>query len=697
MYALADALAPLYGGVSLTRGYSRVCQLGLSRKHRSIPHAGIGAALLSALSPVLSAADRLDGITITAPSSEGVPRTGDVVTEESAVAREHIPAQRFTESGTSLARVIGRSAGAQTRGAGGFGSVETLSIRAGTTAQTGVYLDGIRLNRAGNPSFDFATLDILGLDSVDVYRGGTPLALGGGDIGGAVNLRSPDLGEQGTSFTLGGDIGSFGARGLRLGVTTGYRAWRALGAIGIREADNDFEVLDDNGTSFNPFDDEIERRTNADASRESVLTRLQYTFNDTRQASVLLQASSRDTGVPTPRNNPDNDARFDDDTVSLQLAHTADGLGFWNTRQTLFANVLNSTFDDQDSDVGLGAQLTDSDGTTFGARFYAERIGDAGTLAVVLELSEETLEQVDRIRDGQDLDAQRLEASLLTNYALWLRDESIVLTPGIEWRRTLDEVSVDEAAVALRGTPESTNETAFNPRLGVRASLGSGYSLRANVARNERSPSFTELFGDSGLLISSSDLVSESGVNADIALHWQDNPDAPRHHASIGVFGSDRDDLIATVFDARGVGRAENIGGATVVGLELELSSAFAQHWSLDANLTWQDTRQVSDFGAFDGQNLPGQAELAASARIEFRHGRWRAWYGADYERNRFFDTANLLAAPDSTVQHAGIEWKRSAFALSLSLDNLGDVAVEDFRGFPRPGRSAFFSVQYKH
>lgn len=653
--------------------------------------------VVAMLTTPVQASDLLDGITITAPA-DGQQRTGEVVAEESAVARHTIPVERFTETNASLGAVLSRSVGTQARGAGGFGSVETLSIRAGTSAQTGVYLDGIRLNGAGNPSFDFATLEALNLSSIDVYRGGTPLALGGGDIGGAVNLRTPTGGTDTTKArqdgTLGISGGSFGARGAHVSGSASRGQWFALGAISTREADNNYRVTDNNGTRFNTTDDSREDRLNADVSRQALLGRLLYRVSDKREASVLVQATARDSGVPTPRNNEGNDARFSDDTTSVHLTHTARQLGSWNTRQTLYHHTLDYLYNDRDGDVGLGVQSTDSANTTLGTKFFAEHVDDTGSLSLILDAREENLDQRDLIRGARNLEGRRFEYTLLSSYALWLPGDTLVLTPGVEWRRTRDRVRVTTEAAALRGAPEKTEERAFMQSLGMRAELGRGFSLRANAARVQRSPSFTELFGDSGLLLANSLLIPERGSNIDLALAWQDTPANPRHRISVGVFTSDRDQLITTVFDSRGVGRAENIGEARAHGVELEVASALTRTITLDGNLTWQDTEQITELDSTDGKQLPGQATVVLGARLEWAYGQWRSWYGVDHERDRFYDTGNLLRAPDNTVQHAGLQWQQKPFTVSFSLDNIGDVVVEDFRGFPRPGRSAYLAVK---
>lgn len=651
----------------------------------------VGAVLVCARA--VNAQDSIDSITITAPVGTQDAETGEVVEFESSVARSDITSERLVEGSGSVARALARNVGVQTRGTGGFGTSEFLSIRAGSRQQTGVFLDGIRLNGATNPAFDFAAIDAIGLQAVELYRGGTPLALGSGDIGGAVNLRTSTRIDDDRLARIGLQVGSFGSAAASVGSQGRYGAWHVLGSLSARSADNDFDILNNNGTSFNTLDDRIEARQNADASRLALLARLRYDHSTDRSSSLLIQGSQRDTGIPTINNSAGNNARLGDDAVALQATHILNRLGAWNTRQTLFLNTRNTLFDDRDSTVGLGAQLTGSGSQATGLRLFAERPGVQGTASLALDFRSESLTHRDDIRGGRDLEARRQEWNIRSHYALWLPGDTVVVTPQLSWSGFQDRVQVSEEAEALRGAPASSDETVFTQGLGFRAELGSVLTLRGNAARVHRRPSFGELFGDSGLFLASPDLVSETGVNADLSVSLADDPETPTRYASLTVFHSRRDDLIANVFDARGVGRAENIASARVDGVELELGYTVSPRLRIDANLTWQDTRQISSINAFDGRQLPGQAVWAGGTRVEWRNAAWRIWYSVDHERGRFFDTGNVLPASDSTLQRAGLAWARGPWALSLSMDNLGDVVTEDFRGFPHPGRAVFFDL----
>ena len=84
--------------------------------------------------------------------------------------------------------LIGEQVGVQLRRFGGPGEPSELSIRGSTAAQVQVQLDGIPINSVLTGSTDLSQLCTGLIESVDIVRGGASLEVGGGAIGGLVDL-----------------------------------------------------------------------------------------------------------------------------------------------------------------------------------------------------------------------------------------------------------------------------------------------------------------------------------------------------------------------------------------------------------------------------------------------------------------------------------------------------------------------------
>ena len=130
---------------------------------------------------------------------EGPVETGEVQHEEFSGSFKRIDREELQRRDIDLAEIISHESGVQSLQVGGFGTFSSITVRAASAAQTGVYLDGIQLNSGGNSVVDLSLLDLLTAGSLDIYRGATPLQLGAGTIGGAINIRSPVVGSEDSS------------------------------------------------------------------------------------------------------------------------------------------------------------------------------------------------------------------------------------------------------------------------------------------------------------------------------------------------------------------------------------------------------------------------------------------------------------------------------------------------------------------
>jgi len=273
--------------------------------------------------------------------------TGEVQHEEFSGSFTRIDREELLRRDIDVAEILSHESGVQSLQVGGFGTFSSITVRAASAAQTGVYLDGIQLNSGGNSVIDLSLLDLLSAESLDIYRGATPLQLGTATIGGAINIRSPivDSGNSSTRALFG--IGSFNMQQAQALHRGRYDGWDVIGGFSLQQSDNDYPFLDSNGTPLNVNDDTRQDRNNAAVQRFSTIAKAGTAWSDDSRTDLLLQATIRDTGVPEFRNSADNVAEFNTDNLQLQLNHRQDGLGSrgnWNSRFGIFQHIDNDEF-----------------------------------------------------------------------------------------------------------------------------------------------------------------------------------------------------------------------------------------------------------------------------------------------------------------------------------------------------------------
>ena len=244
---------------------------------------------------------------------------------------------------------------------------------------------------------------------------------------------------------------------------------------------------------------------------------------------------------------------------------------------------------------------------------------------------------------------------------------------------------------------ENFSTSTLLPQLRLSYSLNDQWTLISNVSQHKRTPSFFELFGSQGLFEGNASLQTETSNNFDIGLRWQS-------HLSNGIdasvefagFYNRRQNLITRVYNARGIGRSENLAKASVGGVEFNPQIAFTNGIALKANLTLQDSENLSPISGFTGKQLPGESRLDGSVKANWTKDKWKLEYEYRFNSDRFYDSANLLPAANQRIHNISVQRSWKDWRLDVELNNLTDHNYEDFNGYAKPGRAAFISVFYQ-
>ncbi len=176
---------------------------------------------------------------------------------------------------TSIAEALARTAGVHVRSLGGLGGYSSISVRGHASGHTAVFVNGVPLSRVASVSADLGRFDLASFSSLELYRGGVPVSLGGAALGGALVLHTA-VGPAPDAVRVSMGAGSFGARHLRAR-WLGGRADGSIGyhlSAGYTGAAGDFVYFDDNGTNLNPSDDEMVRRSNNGYDRVDAVARV---------------------------------------------------------------------------------------------------------------------------------------------------------------------------------------------------------------------------------------------------------------------------------------------------------------------------------------------------------------------------------------------------------------------------------------
>jgi len=647
-------------------------------------------AVATAASVAAEEIETLDPLEVTA-TPERTRRTGDVELSETPAVVTVIERDRFEGRLTSLGEVIEAETGVQVRRSGGLGSISEASLRGASSQQVMVYLDGLPLNQAFGGGVDLSRVSLAGVGAIEVYRGITPIQFPRASLGGAINIRTPRA-SDGNRTSINAGYGSFSTVEAGLLHQGEHRGWETVLSADYLNSKNDFTFVNDNGTDFNSGDDREERRNNAQVERGGGLLKVGRRFGDDTRLDLMVTGFGKDQGLPSVDNSPDTVATLDTLEFNGNLRLSAETLADspWNGSLRLYGGSVREDFDDSLAQIGQIATNTLDHTRRYGAQTYVERAALDSTIAAILDVSRETYDSEDQLNRRETREASRNSLETGAQASLFWFDQRLLVTPALRFLVNRDEF----------GDPSGPRtESWWSPQVGLKYEVSSVLDLRANAGRYVRPPSFFELFGDRGFLIGNSQLEAESGVNLDLGLSYNAlSPATWLDSAEFRATGfySDVDDLIAFVFDARGVGRPVNISSARIAGLELGSTLTFPTDTLMTLNATFQNPENSSEVAVFDGKRLPGRYTTMVYLRLDQFFGRFKFYYEFLFESGLFYDRANLLPATNVNKHNVGVAGEFGRWRLGFQAENLTNQNFEQFNGFPTPGRAFFGTVSYR-
>ncbi len=642
------------------------------------------------------------------PPAASTPRA-DHLASGSVVSPDDSP-RAHDDLGTLMLEVPGVT----TTRTGALGSFTTLSLRGSNPDQVRVFIDGVPVAIAEGGGVDLSTLPLGDVDRVEVYRGQAPLSFGESALGGILSITTRTPGTPSVGARAG--MGSFGA--YFGDADASGRAGRLRLYLGVHglSSKGDFPYLNDNGTPLNPADDRTVPRQNDDVEQADGTFRAAVDLRGRRTLSLGVIAFGRDQGLPGPHLAPTRFVRFATARALTYLRYESrDDLG---ASGHLDAQLFFSVQRDHYTDPGeLSAGVWDTHDTTLSTGLTANAtrpLADWLRLAAVAEARAETFRPVN---DGVEpmpvgAPARRLVAVAGLESTFHWRRADLDLVPSVRVEEMQDVVTGRDPLLQTE-RPASPPVTRTLPivRLALLRPLGPYVTLKANIGRYARAPSFLELYAGTGRLLGNPALTPEWGTNGDVSL-VVDAGTRVRVSSRTAVFGAEVRDLIEWEHDSYGHARPQNVGAARIVGVEEELRVAAGRWGRFVGQGTFLDARDESDSAAHHGRQLPLRPRWQAYARPELVHLPLRR--GGDLggigplEAGAFIDGAlfagsyddptNLFALPSRVLVGAGlsVEAPRLGLRATCSGQNLTDTPVWDMAYWPLPGRTIFLALAWR-
>ena len=618
--------------------------------------------------------------------------------EDEAASASVITAERTPRSAETMADLLGDAPGVTVSRLGGVGAPALLSLRGSSWEQVSVYLDGVNLNLAAGGGVDLSTLPIGDVARVEVYRGVTPIAYGGSAIGGVVSVETQrprrdaatvEIGGGSFGTWLGGGSGSLVGNGY--GVYVGVHALRSTG---------DFKFVDDKGTAFDPSDDETIARRNNFVRELDGAVRGYVTLPGNRELSLIALGLDRDQGLAGYPRYPTTRSELRTRRAVGSLAYQSrDELGAHSQlRAQLYGYGLVQRFVDPLSEIAATPTYERDRTLALGATVRGRWVPSAWLQpAVLLDARRESQVPVDLTTGERGVASTRMVGVVGAEAALRVAAARLAIIPSLRLEVSRDMSAgrdslgdlVDPGAPVVRALPVA--------RLAVTQSPCDGVTLRANLGRYARLPTFLELYGNTGFILGNRELEPERGTTADLgaAVAWSAGDVAVT--ADAAGFAAITDDLIQFQQNAYGVARARNIGHARVLGVESSAELRY-RHAYLYAQTTLTDARDESDSAAAADHQLPYRPRVHVTVRPELRRvpvgsAELGAYVELDVTGGNYVDPANLVRLPSRALLGAGASIGQGRGRLIASVTNLTGASEADLLSYPLPGRAVFLTL----
>ena len=618
-------------------------------------------------------------------------KTGDVVISEITSSYSVIDSKSWQGKVTNLSEIIEKESGVKIRKSGGLGSYSEVSLRGSDSDQVLIYIDGVLLNGAGGGGVDLSSISISNIDKIEIYKGVTPINFGKSSIGGIINIKTK---RQNGKFYSSAQVG-YGSFETLNGV---FSLSQKLGKfdyflnVDYQESENDFKFYNDK-----IHKQLTEKRNNSFYQSGNMLLKIGYDLTKDIRFDLSNQLFLKDQNLPNWDNDPSLKVNLSSMREIFSFKYSVNNFlkkGI-NTRGKIDYLYNKENYDDRYNQIGLGAQHNEYYTGSIGYNHYTEFNSEYSIIRTVFDYKNEYYYSKDLILDSENKKSTRDFLSLAISDTLFLFDETLTVEPALRYSITFDERISDSGSYDSR---EITHDY-LSPQLGVKYSLTENLFVKTNGASYVREPSLFELFGDRGNFIGNDNLTAESGVNFDIGFEYnKKRKKSFINNINYGVtfFGSDIRDAIVHVYDARGIGRALNLSAARIYGVESFISLNFFKSLLIDLKYSWQESEDRGEDDSTNGKRLPGRYNHSLTSKIEFEKNKFKIFAENSFETGIYYDSPNLLASKNRFETSLGSSLNYGSFLYTVEAKNIFNNIHEDFNGYPKPGRSYYFTIKYE-
>lgn len=363
------------------------------------------------------------------------------------------------------------------------GGLASSSFRGAGAGHTAVIWNGFNLQSPMHGQIDFSLLPVSTNDKITVQSGGTSTIWGSGAIGGAIVLQNNLSFEKGWQVQVGTSIGSFGNRRYDGLLAWSGKRWSSSLKLFHQQAENNFAYVNPESGSSS-----VQKLSNSALHSKGFLQENAFKINQKQVLNLRAWWQESDRQIPPTFTQTSSKASQYD--ASLRLAaewlYSGQSTGY-ALRTAVFKEQLN--YDDDLSQLHSQNQAhTYLAEAELKHRFNAYHLVHAGINFCA----------ANAVSDGYATAAHQQRYAIFGAYTL---------------KRWKDR---SQTTASLRQEGVSNGLSAFTWSLGTQLQVSKKLSLRGNMAKVFRLPTFNDLYWFPG---GNASLQPEKGYSEELGLN----------------------------------------------------------------------------------------------------------------------------------------------------------------------------------
>jgi outer membrane cobalamin receptor len=577
----------------------------------------------------------------------------------------------LSKPGSLLASSLQGIPGLFLRSYGGGASLQSLSVRGMGPEHTLLLLDGQRVNSYQNGQMDLGVMPLLGIERVEIVKGGHSPLYGADAVAGVINVftRRPT-----SSLSAGASlsVGSYGHRAAEASLSGTVGRFGGRLAFRNEQGDGNFTFAYDDGITSATLE-----RLGADYRMNHAEGRLDYDASDTFGASCLISYGDAERGAPGPVTSAETrgGARIRDQALRSQLV--LDWRPSANQRLKIVSLFSYALQEYSDPSLDLS-----------GRPLRSVHVNRHASIAPEFEFAPfRTLQAT----AGAEVVRAWINSNELDRGVRW--QQSVYAT--LRYTALLPTTIPYDIILypSLRYDHFSDVEGAISPKIGLNLGLLHAplLRLRASYGGSFRAPTFNDLYWIGG---GNPNLRPERSWSFDCGLYSALRV-LGELSLDISYFNMDTRNRIVWMPVAGTVWTPLNIGRVVTKGFEVEGRwTGFRGALSLALNSAWTDARyrqwgDVAD--PADGKQLIYVPEQTVSASMDVRLAGIHLFFSHSWVSHRYTTKSNDRFLPSYAVASASILFRlpidRPGVSFKLEASNMFNEPYQIITLYPMPLR----------